>query len=82
MGRIAERVKSRILGATLAEGKKGSRTHLLVRADGATTKIHVTPVLRGCIRNPETQRRPGPGRATKCAAPVNAAVSAADFPIC
>jgi predicted nucleotidyltransferase component of viral defense system len=55
MGRIAERIKSRIPGSTLAEGEKGSRTHLLVRADGATTKIDVTPVLRGCIHNPETK---------------------------
>jgi len=55
MGRIAERVRSRIPGSTLAEGHKGSRTHLLVRADGATTKIDVTPVLRGCIHNLETK---------------------------
>jgi hypothetical protein len=55
MGRVAERVKRRIPGSTIAEGQKGSRTHLLVRADGATTKIDVTPVLRGCIHNPETK---------------------------
>uniref|UniRef100_UPI00320A3D13 nucleotidyl transferase AbiEii/AbiGii toxin family protein n=1 Tax=Bradyrhizobium sp. Oc8 TaxID=2876780 RepID=UPI00320A3D13 len=55
MGRIAERAKNTIEGSTIAEGQKGSRTHLLVRADGATTKIDVTPVLRGSIHNPETK---------------------------
>lgn len=35
--------------------KTTSRTHLLVRADGVTTKIDVTPVLRGSIGNPETK---------------------------
>jgi predicted nucleotidyltransferase component of viral defense system len=55
MGRIAARIRRDIAGSTLAEGQRGSRTHLLVRADGATTKIDVTPVLRGCLEDPEEQ---------------------------
>jgi predicted nucleotidyltransferase component of viral defense system len=55
MGRIAAQVKAKIARSTVAEGQKGSRTHLLVRADGATVKIDVTPVLRGTIQNPETK---------------------------
>jgi predicted nucleotidyltransferase component of viral defense system len=55
MGRIATQVKSKIAKSTVAEGQPGSRTHLLVRADGATTKIDVTPVLRGTIHDPETK---------------------------
>ncbi len=52
MGRIAARVQRAIPGSMLAEGEKGARTHLLVRADGATVKIDVTPVLRGCLQDP------------------------------
>jgi predicted nucleotidyltransferase component of viral defense system len=55
MGRIAAQVKVKIARSTVAEGQKGSRTHLLVRADGATVKIDVTPVLRGTIHDPETK---------------------------
>lgn len=55
MGRIATRVKAKIAKSTVAEGQQGSRTHLLVRADGATTKIDVTPVLRGTIYEAETK---------------------------
>jgi predicted nucleotidyltransferase component of viral defense system len=55
MGRIATQVKAKIAKSTVAEGQPGSRTHLLVRADGATTKIDVTPVLRGTIHDPETK---------------------------
>jgi hypothetical protein len=53
MGRIAIRVKAGIPGATIAEGKKGARTHLLVRAEGVATEIEVTPVLRGCVHASE-----------------------------
>jgi predicted nucleotidyltransferase component of viral defense system len=53
MGRIAGRIRSRIPGSTLAEGQKGARTHLLVRAEGVTCKIEVTPVMRGCVHEPE-----------------------------
>lgn len=55
MGRIGVQVKERIAGSTIAEGQKGARTHLLIRADGVTTKIDVTPVLRGSINAPETK---------------------------
>lgn len=55
VGRIAVQVKSKIVGSTVAEGAPGSRTHLLARADGATTKIDVTPVLRGSIYDAETK---------------------------
>jgi predicted nucleotidyltransferase component of viral defense system len=55
MGRIAARAKTAIAGSTLAEGQKGSRTHLLIRADGANCKIDVTPVLRGTIHDPESK---------------------------
>jgi predicted nucleotidyltransferase component of viral defense system len=55
MGRIATQVKAKIAKSTVAEGQAGSRTHLLVRADRATTKIDVTPVLRGTIHDPETK---------------------------
>jgi predicted nucleotidyltransferase component of viral defense system len=55
IGRIATQVKAKIAKSTVAEGQPGSRTHLLVRADGATTKIDVTPVLRGTIHDTETK---------------------------
>jgi hypothetical protein len=54
-GRIAARIKARIAGATLAEDPKGARTHLLVRAEGVTSEIEVTPVMRGCVREPVLQ---------------------------
>lgn len=53
MGRIATRVKNGIPGSTIAEGQKGARTHLLVRAEGVTNEIEVTPVMRGCVLDPE-----------------------------
>jgi predicted nucleotidyltransferase component of viral defense system len=53
MGRIATRIKSGIPGSTIAEGQRGARTHLLVRAEGVTNEIEVTPVLRGCVHDPE-----------------------------
>jgi predicted nucleotidyltransferase component of viral defense system len=56
MGRIAARIKSRVPGSTLAEGKKGARTHLLVRSEGVTNKIEVNPVIRGCLKDPELKR--------------------------
>jgi predicted nucleotidyltransferase component of viral defense system len=55
MGRIAARIKDRIPGSTLAEGAKGARTHLLVRAEGVTSEIEVTPVMRGCVHAPALQ---------------------------
>jgi predicted nucleotidyltransferase component of viral defense system len=53
MGRIAARIKNSIPGSTIAEGRKGARTHLLTRAEGVSNEIEVTPVLRGCIHDPE-----------------------------
>ncbi|MGA8614366.1 MAG: nucleotidyl transferase AbiEii/AbiGii toxin family protein [Xanthobacteraceae bacterium] len=53
MGRIGARVKTGIGGSTIAEGPKGARTHLLVRADGVTSEIEVTPVMRGCVHEPK-----------------------------
>jgi len=53
MGRIGDRIKARIPGSTIAEGAKGARTHLLVRAEGVTNEIEVTPVMRGCVHEPE-----------------------------
>jgi len=53
MGRIAARIKSGIPGSTIAEGQKGARTHLLVRAEGVTNEIEVTPVMRGCVHDAE-----------------------------
>ena len=55
MGRIAAQVKAKIARSTVAEGQQGSRTHLLVRAEGAMVKIDVTPVLRGTIHDAETK---------------------------
>jgi predicted nucleotidyltransferase component of viral defense system len=56
MGRIGERVKASIPGSTIAEGRKGARTHLLVRAHGVTSEIEVTPVMCGCVNEPELKR--------------------------
>ena len=53
MGRIGALIKARIRGATIAEGAKGACTHLLVRAEGVTNEIEVTPVMRGCVLEPE-----------------------------
>jgi predicted nucleotidyltransferase component of viral defense system len=53
MGRIEKRIKAGIPGSTTAVGGKGARTHLLVRADGVTNEIEVTPVLRGCVYDSE-----------------------------
>lgn len=55
MGRIAAQAKAKIARSTVAEGQQGSRTHLLVRAEGAMVKIDVTPVLRGTIHDAETK---------------------------
>jgi predicted nucleotidyltransferase component of viral defense system len=53
MDRIGARIKAGIPGSTIAEGPKGARTHLLVRAEGVTSEIEVTPVMRGCVHEPE-----------------------------
>jgi len=54
LGRIIGRTKKSIRGAQITEARiEGARTRLLVRAEGAQTKIEVTPVLRGCVYRPE-----------------------------
>jgi predicted nucleotidyltransferase component of viral defense system len=54
MKRIADRVKRTIQGASITETKlEGALTRLLVRAEGVQIKIEVTPVLRGCVYDPE-----------------------------
>src|SRR5215216_4344315 len=54
MKRISNRVKQTIPGAQINEGKlEGALTRLLVRAEGVQTKIEVTPVLRGCVYDPQ-----------------------------
>jgi predicted nucleotidyltransferase component of viral defense system len=54
MKRVATRIKQNIPGAQISEGKlEGALTRLLVRTEGVQTKIEVTPVLRGCVYDPE-----------------------------
>jgi predicted nucleotidyltransferase component of viral defense system len=53
MARIEARIKAGIPGSTTAVGGKEANTHLLVRADGVTNEIEVTPVLRGCVYESE-----------------------------
>ncbi|MDC7785377.1 nucleotidyl transferase AbiEii/AbiGii toxin family protein [Rhodoplanes sp. TEM] len=54
MKRIGARVRDKIKGARADESAiEGTVTKLLVRADGVQTKVEVTPVLRGCVFDPE-----------------------------
>ncbi|MCK1481539.1 MULTISPECIES: nucleotidyl transferase AbiEii/AbiGii toxin family protein [unclassified Bradyrhizobium] len=53
MARIETGIKAGIPGSTTAVGGKEANTHLLVRADGVTNEIEVTPVLRGCVYESE-----------------------------
>jgi predicted nucleotidyltransferase component of viral defense system len=53
IGRIEARIKAGIRGSTTSVGGKGARTHLLVRAEGVTNEIEVTPVMRGCVYEAE-----------------------------
>jgi predicted nucleotidyltransferase component of viral defense system len=56
MKRIATRVEKTIQGARVAKsGSEGSVTRLNVRQGDVQTKIEVTPVLRGCVYDPETR---------------------------
>ncbi len=58
MRRIAARLQKRISGAQISENRPKTEqiiTKLLVRADGVQIKIEVTPVLRGCVYEPETR---------------------------
>jgi len=58
MRRIAKEIERRLPGARVSasapKGEKGI-TKLIVRADGAQIKIEVTPVLRGCVYEPEVR---------------------------
>ena len=53
MRRIEASIKAGIRGSTTAVGGKGASTHLLVRAEGVTNEIEVTPVMRGCVYEAE-----------------------------
>jgi predicted nucleotidyltransferase component of viral defense system len=59
MKRIAERIRKALRGAqiSMSETVPGEAvTKLLVRHDNAQVKIEVTPVLRGCVFEPEVRR--------------------------
>lgn len=54
MTRIGERIKAQTPGVKIAPSyHDGHINKLLVRADDAQIKIEVTPVLRGCVYEPE-----------------------------
>lgn len=55
MAKIAGEISRRITGAvcTLPPDKDGLLTKILVRADGVQIMVEVTPVLRGCVYDPE-----------------------------
>lgn len=56
MKRIAQRVRSSVPGAQVNETQKeGAVIKLIARTGGVQTKIEVTPVLRGCVYEPETR---------------------------
>lgn len=58
MKRIAAAIEHGVPGgkvnASAPKGEKGT-TKLIVRADGVQIKIEVTPVLRGCVYEPEVR---------------------------
>jgi predicted nucleotidyltransferase component of viral defense system len=55
MKRVSERISRSIAGAQVTEHRHdGAITWMLARADGAQVKIEVTPVLRGCVFEPQT----------------------------
>ena len=61
--RIADRIRVNINQAQITETRfEGEVTKLLVRADGVQIKIEVTPVLRGCVFEPELRGRRADGR--------------------
>jgi predicted nucleotidyltransferase component of viral defense system len=56
LGRIAERARKGIPGARVHETRfEGRVAKLVLAADGAQIKIEVTPVLRGCVYEPEVR---------------------------
>src|SRR5580658_5678240 len=56
MKRIVARVKKAMPNAQVTmSGSEGAITKIFVREGGVQTKIEVTPVLRGCVYEPETR---------------------------
>jgi predicted nucleotidyltransferase component of viral defense system len=56
MKRIIVRVKKAIPDAHITtSGSEGAVTRLIVRQGGVQTKVEVTPVLRGCVYEPEAR---------------------------
>jgi hypothetical protein len=56
MKRIAARIKEVMPDAHVnMSGSEGAITRLIVRQGGVQTKLEVTPVLRGCVYEPETR---------------------------
>ncbi|WP_441255665.1 nucleotidyl transferase AbiEii/AbiGii toxin family protein [Tardiphaga sp. 285_C5_N1_2] len=56
MSRMAASIKSGIVGSHVNPSRAdGTITKLVVRADHIQIKIEVTPVLRGCVYEPETR---------------------------
>jgi predicted nucleotidyltransferase component of viral defense system len=56
MNRITDRINRAVHGAEITKvalRPEGITTKLLVRADGVQVKVEVTPVLRGCVYEPE-----------------------------
>jgi hypothetical protein len=54
MSRIKNRIRTGIKPTELVEaGEEGAVTKLFIRVDDAQIKIEVTPVLRGCVFEPE-----------------------------
>jgi predicted nucleotidyltransferase component of viral defense system len=54
--RIADRILAAIPGAKVSRSPSDdTATKLIVRADGTQIKIEVTPVLRGCVFEPEVR---------------------------
>ena len=63
MKRIVARVQKAIPDAKItSSGSEGAITQLIVRQGGVQTKIEVTPVLRGCVYQPQTRARVRRGR--------------------
>ncbi|WP_315730333.1 MULTISPECIES: nucleotidyl transferase AbiEii/AbiGii toxin family protein [unclassified Bradyrhizobium] len=57
MKRIITRIQQTIPDAKItSSGSEGAITQLIIRQGGVQTKIEVTPVLRGCVFEPETLR--------------------------
>jgi predicted nucleotidyltransferase component of viral defense system len=79
MRRIALRVKKAIPDTQINPAEtEGAVTRLTVRQGGVQTKIEVTPVLRGCVFEPETRSVSKPVEATFGFADI-AVVSFADL---